>query len=144
MAFERGAERMKVNIGKQAKVVSLILLVAVCLSTAGEIRAEGIHARYLENSGRTSVLELTVEDPPPTSVIVQQRIPQGTEIQSASPAYTKFVAQKGVVKWLFKRPQPGVIKIVLKYTTPLAAKGAKAVIRCKSPSNGQLMTFHVQ
>ena len=135
---------MKSTMGNKAKGFFLFLLGSVFLIMAGEIQAEGLHARYLENSGRTTVLELTIEDPPPTSVIVQQRIPQGIEIQSATPAYTKFVASKGVVKWLFKRPQPGVIKIVLQYTTPLAAKGAKAVIRCKSPIDGKLMTIHVE
>ncbi len=134
---------MKSNMGKKIKVFFLFLSGFLFLTAAGEIQAEGVHARYLENSGRRTVLELTVEDPPPTSVIVQQRIPQGTELQSATPRYTKFSASKGVVKWLFKRPQPGVIKIVLNFSTPLAAQGATAVIRCKSPSDGRLMTLHV-
>ena len=136
---------MKSNICKKIKVFFLFLTGCIFLIiTAGEeIRAEGIHARYLENSGMRTVLELTVEDPPPSSVIVQQRIPQGTEIQSTIPPYIKFVASKGVVKWLFKQPQPGVVTIVLNYSKPLAARGATAVIRCKNPRDGKLMTVHV-
>ncbi len=135
---------MKSSMGKKIKVFFLALLGFVFLVTAGETWAEGIHARYLENSGRRTVLELTVENPPPSSVIVQQRIPQGTEIKSTTPPYTKFVASKGVVKWLFKRPQPGVVTIVLNYRTPLTARGATAVIRCKSPRDGKLMKVHVE
>ncbi len=134
---------MKDNMGKKVKGVFLFLLVSVCLMTAGELWAEGLRARYLENRGMTTVLELTVEDPPPTSVIVQQHIPQGTKIQDATPSYTKFIASKGVVKWLFKRPQPGVVRIVLNYSTPLTGQSATAVIRCKSPKDGTLMTIHV-
>ncbi|MCF8056837.1 MAG: hypothetical protein K9K37_09380 [Desulfocapsa sp.] len=134
---------MKSNMGKRTKIFFL-LLVPVFLILTGKVQAEGIHARYLENSGRKTILELTVENPPPSSVIVKQSIPPNTVVESASPAYTKFVASKGVVTWLFKQPQPGIIKIVLNYTTPLPDKGATAVIRCKSPINGELMTFNVQ
>jgi hypothetical protein len=143
MCSEEGVVRMKSHMGKQTKIFFLLLVPVFLISTA-KVQAEGVHARYLENSGRTTVLELTIENPPPSSVIVKQSIPPKTEIQSASPAYTKFVASKGVVKWLFKRPQPGVVKIVLNYATPLAGKGATAVVRCKSPTSGELVTFHVQ
>jgi hypothetical protein len=109
-----------------------------------EVRAEGVQARYLENSGKVSVLELTIEDPAPSSVIVEQHIPQGARIQSANPVYSKLAAGKNEVKWLFKRPLPGVKRIVLKFTAPLSGKGVTAVIRCKSPSDGTLLTIHVQ
>lgn len=121
-----------------------LLLLIVFMGMTTEVRAEGVQARYLENSGKRSVLELIVEDPAPSSIIVKQRIPQGARIQSASPAYSKFSAGKNEVKWLFKRPAPGVKRIVLKFTAPLSGKGLTAVIRCKSPSDGTLMTIHVQ
>lgn len=127
--------------GKKAGRYVVFLLCSAFLLMAGEIRAEGVQARYLKNSGKTTVLELTIEDPAPSSVIVQQQLPPGTLIQSAVPAYSKFNAQKAKVKWLFKRPKPGVRTIVLHYAAPLSGKGASAVIRCKSPSSGQLMTI---
>lgn len=121
----------------------IFLLFAAFLLMAGEIRAEGVQARYLANSGKTTVLELTVEDPAPSSIIVQQHLPPGTRIQDAVPAYTKYRPGKGEVKWLVKRPRPGVMTITLHYGAPLSGKGASAVIRCKSPSSGRLMTITV-
>ena len=126
--------------------IFFLLPVLLFFISPGWVQAEGIEARYLENSSNRSVLELTVENPPPSSIIVQQTLPPGAVIHSASPAYKKLNAQKSVAKWLFKRPQPGVKKIVLNYTAPqkTAGQGAKAVIRCKSPKSGELMTLHVQ
>ena len=126
--------------------IFFLLPVLLFFISPGWVQAEGIEARYLENSSNRSVLELTVENPPPSSIIVQQTLPPGAAIQSASPAYNKFNAQKGVVKWLFKRPQPGVKRVVLNYsaTNKRTGKGATAVIRCKSPITGELMTLHVQ
>jgi hypothetical protein len=134
---------MKRNMSKiQRGCFPLLLLVLMGMPV--DTRAEGVQARYLENSGNTSVLELTIEDPAPSSVIVKQRIPQGARIQSATPVYSKFAVGKNEVKWLFKRPVPGVKRIVLKFTEPLSGEGVTAVIRCKSPSDGTLMTIYVQ
>ena len=134
---------MKRNMNTIQRGCFLLLLI-VFMGMTVEVRAEGVQARYLENSGKRSVLELTIEDPAPSSVVVEQHIPQGARIQSATPVYSKFITGKNKVKWLFKRPVPGVIHIILKFTAPLPGKGATAVIRCKSPSDGTLMTIHVQ
>ena len=131
------------NIFRNRKYSLLFLLMSFLLLNT-EAGAEGVQARYLENSAKTSILEITIEDPAPSSVIVKQHIPPGTGIKSATPSYSKFAADKGVVKWLLKRPTPGVKRIRMNYSTALSTQGATAVIRCKSPSTGQLMTIHVQ
>lgn len=130
------------NIYGSRKCFLLFVLSGFLLLTT-EAGAEGVRARYLENSAAGSVLELTIEDPAPSSVIVKQHIPPGTRIKSATPSYSKYAAGKGVVKWLFKRPSPGVKRIRMSYSTALSTGGVTAVIRCKSPSTGQLMTIHV-
>ncbi len=122
----------------------VVLLLVVLLGCAAEVHAEGVSAAYLENSGDRTILELQVTDPPPTSIIVNQIIPAGVVIKSASPGYTKFSAGKNVVKWLLKHPRPGVLWIVLVYEGTLPGKGATAIIRCKSPSDGTLMTIELR
>ncbi len=121
----------------------LLLGVVISICLPDVIQAEGVRARYLENSGNRTVLELTVEDPPPSSVIVQQQIPPGMQIKSVSPDYMKFSAGKGQVKWLFRRPAAGIKLISLQYARSLSGNRATAVIRCKSPESGKLMTITV-
>jgi predicted secreted protein len=106
--------------------------------------AEGLTARYLENSEKGSILEINVENPAPTSIIIKQHIPAKTRIATANPSATKFAVGKGEVTWLIKAPKPGVQRIRLQYEKPLSGKKATAVIRCKSPLNGKLMTIRVQ
>ncbi len=125
------------------KCCLLLQLLALVLLTA-TVQAEGLQARYLENSGKRSVLEIIIEDPAPSSVIVKQYLPAGKSVENTLPAYTKYNAKKKIVTWLFKRPVPGVKQIITHYTTPLTGKGASAIIRCKSPKDGKLMTIHVQ
>ncbi len=121
----------------------IVLLGFVLICLPDNVWAEGVQARYLENSGKRTVLELRVENPPPSSIIVQQQLPPGAQISSASPAYIKLNGAKTQAKWLFKRPSAGVKLITLHYTQPLTGRGATAVIRCKKPSDGQLMTITV-
>lgn len=134
---------MKKN-GSEIWSIRVLLLSCVCLLLAAEVRAEGIQARYLENSASRSVLEIIVGNPAPSSIIVNQRIPTGVMVQSASPPYSKFLSGKNEAKWLFKNPAPGVRHIILNYKTPLSGRGATAVIRCKSPGDGSLMTINVE
>ncbi len=122
--------------------VLLQSLVLVLLTTT--VQAEGLRARYLENSGKRSVLEIIIEDPAPSSVIVKQYLPAGKSMESTLPAYTKYSTKKKMITWLFKRPVPGVQQIITHYTSPLTGEGASAVIRCKSPKDGTLMTIRVQ
>ncbi len=118
--------------------------VFVLMILAANVQAEGLQAKYLENSGGRSVLEIRIEDPPPSSVIVKQHIPSGKSIESTIPSYTKYNRKKNVLTWLLKRPVPGVQKIITHYTSSLSGAGASAVIRCKSPSDGSLMTIRAE
>jgi len=72
----------------------ILLAVFVSLLLTAELRAEGVQASYLENSGHRSVLEIIIEDPAPSSVIVNQRIPEGVRIQNANPEYSKFFTRE--------------------------------------------------
>lgn len=120
----------------------LFLLLVLCWATFAD--AEGIQARYLENSGTRTVLAITIEDPAPSSVIVTQHFPRGAELKSVQPAYTKFAADKNEAKWFFKQPLPGEKRLVIQYVNPISGKGATALIRCKNPKDGKLMTIRVE
>ena len=121
-----------------------LLVLLVVLLFAGKLQAETLQARYLENSGTTSTLEIRIESPPPSSIIVKQHLPPGKQIASTRPAHKKYNSRKNVVTWLFKRPSSGTLNIVTHYTTGLSGQGARAVIHCKSPVDGSLMTVQVQ
>lgn len=135
---------MEKNVTRLINGCFLFMILLVVMLVAGEAGAEGLQARYLENSGTRSVLEITIENPAPSSVIVMQQIPRGLRPQNVSPPYSKYSSGSNEVKWLFKEPSPGIIRISLQLSAQLPAKGLSAVIRCKSPVDGTLMTIRVQ
>ena len=121
-----------------------LLLLFYCFALPALAMGEGLTARYLENNDKVSILEINIENPAPTSIIVKQHIPAKTGIAKATPSVKKFAAGKGEVTWLLKAPKPGVQRIHLQYEKPLAGEKATAVVRCKSPHDGRLMTIHVK
>jgi len=121
-----------------------VLLLFFCLALPALVRAEGLTARYLKNNDKVSILEIQIENPAPTSIIVKQHIPPKTHIAKASPSVAKFAAGKGEVTWLLRAPKPGVQRIRLQYKKSLSGSKATAVIRCKSPRDGKLMVIHVR
>lgn len=132
-------EKMNIILGS-----CFLMLLSAAVAFPVEAQSETIRAKYLQNSSMGSVLELTIGNPAPSSVIVKQRLPKGTGIKSVNPGYSKFSKGKNEATWLFKRPAPGVKRIVVNYTVPAKGGGATAVIRCKSPRDGSFMTVNVQ
>ena len=132
------------TINAMVRKSCFFFMAALLLFWAGVLQAETLEARYLENSGLSSVLEIRIASPPPSSVIVKQQLPPGVQVASTTPSHKKYNHRKNVVTWLFKRPKTGVLNVITRYTSPLQGSGATAVIQCKSPEDGSLMTLHVQ
>lgn len=128
---------------KSVLVPGLLAILQVLVVLLLQVQAEGLRARYLENSNGRSVLELVLDDPAPSSVIVRQRIPEGSRVLDVSPAYSKYASKKHELKWLVKGPRPGITRIVVSFTVPLSGKGLSAVIRCKDPRDGTLVTLRL-
>ena len=132
------------TISEMLRKSCFLFVSTLLLFWAGVLQAETLEVRYLENSGLSSVLEIRIASPAPSSVIVKQQLPPGAEVAATIPTHKKYNNRKNVVTWLFKRPTPGVLSVVTRYTSPLQGSGATAVIQCKSPEDGSLMTLHVQ
>ena len=127
--------------GRQRRSALLLIFLLSAIICRNAL-AEGIQASYLQNSDREVLLELNVEDPPPSSIIVLQMLPAGVIIQRAEPSYSTYRKRSNEVRWLFKFPRPGVKRIHLWLSRPLPAdQQVRAVIRCMSPETGALMTI---
>lgn len=134
---------MKIKMINQVLVPGMLATLQVLVVLLPKVQAEGLRASYLENSNGRSVLELVLDDPAPSSVIVRQRIPEGSRVLDVSPDYSKYVSKTHELKWLFKGPRPGITRIVVSFTIPPSGKGLSAVIRCKDPRDGTLMTLRL-
>ncbi len=120
-------------------ILALCFLITPRTSTA----SSKITGHYLKNSGQEIVLQLRIANPPPTSIIVLQRIPAGTGIKGSSPEYQKFKRNKGELKWLLRQPSAGQLNISLYLQKPVPAGSVSASVRYKDPRNGTLQTITI-
>ncbi|MDA3832713.1 MAG: hypothetical protein PF495_04895 [Spirochaetales bacterium] len=107
----------------QKRFVALMLLCCSCLVLPAMALAEDITARYSQPRGTNITWSITIPDPPPAAVIVIQTIPPGTEIISASPAYSSYDKRTGTAKWLLSGVHPGRVVMQMKLSQPIRKKG---------------------
>jgi hypothetical protein len=133
---------------KQRKLcltAALSCMLFFSLGYASQVLAMGVVAgRYLERSGTAIALEITIGSPAPASLIVIQHLPPGTKIAKADPAYKKYNAGTGEVRWLLRKPPAGTITIRLIPAAPAVSGKVHAELRCMDPATGELITSRVE
>ena len=102
---------------------------ALCGQVTGKIKVAG--------SQGIQIL-LSVLAPAPKTIIVTLRLPAGTSVASASPSYSKALAEKGIVNWLLSGVKPGQVKISCKLDRPVKPPAISASVRFRSPLTGKM------
>jgi hypothetical protein len=104
------------------------------------IAATEIKAHYTSPHGKEIILTLIVGNPPPSTLIVVQKVPPGTEIVRSVPVYKSYRAKDGEIKWLIKKPAIGNLSIQLHLKSPLRAGSVSAMVRYLDANNGTFKT----
>jgi len=116
-----------------------------CLSFAGTGQAaELVTGRYLNKTGTRFVLEISVASSAPVNLIVIQKVPPGSGVVMADPAFKKYNRKKGAMRWLLRNVSSGRHQVRFELKQPVSPDSVRAEIRCKNPVNRQLMTIRVQ
>jgi len=155
---------MNAQIKLNRYIISILVMCGLCCCLSGQLFAgELVTGRYLTKTASRLVLEIRVGSPAPASLIVVQRIPQGTVVSHAEPAFSKYNRKNGEIRWLLRNVGQGSHRITLELQKPgvradsssaqvnramqksLSAKprAVRAEIRCKHPVSRQLMTITV-
>lgn len=106
--------------------------------------ASEIKAYYTSAQGKTITLRLAVGTPPPSTIIVIQKVPSGTEIIRSTPPYNSYKKKKGEIKWLIKKPGVGGLSIQLYLKNPVPAGSVSAMVRYMDAENGTFKTIVVK
>ena len=115
--------------------------VLICLGLVCPALAEtDVTGRYLAGGGSDVQILLTIQEPPPAAFIVQQQIPQGVKMTAADPAPSGLQQEGGVIKWLFKRPQPGSVILTLQLSKQVMESQLAGEISYRHPRSGALIT----
>ena len=116
----------------------LILLLGLGLTPSAMAETD-VTGRYLAGGGSDVQILLTIQDPPPAAFIVQQQIPQGVKMTAADPAPSGLQQEGGVIKWLFKRPQPGSVILTLQLSKQVMESQLAGEISYRHPRSGALI-----
>lgn len=121
-------------------MAGLALLLLPLLARAEEL----VRCRYLAAAGQEIRLQLEIGSPSPASIIVIQHLPAGLDIESATPPLQKFTAKQGEAKWLLKKPQPGVLAVVMRLNRPVQGGEVSGEVRYMSPATGAMVVMPVR
>ena len=121
-----------INILMRPLLTALIICLLPLIS-----HASTVNGRYIKGAGSTITLEISVGNPAPTSIIVEQSFSQKNKIKAAHPK-PKKISGNGNAKWLVKNIKPGKKRFTLQLASPL--KGSiRGVLRYKDPSTGKFL-----
>ncbi|MBM9538083.1 hypothetical protein [Desulfobulbus alkaliphilus] len=113
----------------------------IVLAFAGTSWAQtDVSGRYLAGGGHDVRIQLTIQTPPPAAFIVLQHIPPGVTIVDVSPRPSGFQPGAGTVKWFFRRPAPGTMTLLLRFSHPVALNRLAGEISYRHPGSEALIT----
>lgn len=104
--------------------------------------ASGVTGKYVSGSGASIVLSLSILNPSPTNLIVEQYLAAGNQIVSTSPRAKKIDNAQGQVKWLFRNIKNGTMTLTIQLSAPLKGQ-PRAMIRYRDPNGGRFTELRI-
>ncbi|MDH3360670.1 MAG: hypothetical protein OEL55_07350 [Desulfobulbaceae bacterium] len=123
-----------------------VLLVATIffLLFGANVRAdEMVSCKYLQSKGKKISLQLDIGSPPPTMLILIQKLPEGISITKSSPQAKKYNYQKREAKWLMKNLTPGTTLFTMELDKEITADQLSGEIRYKSPDSRRMKVIPI-
>ena len=101
-----------------------------------------VTGKYTSALGTEIVLNLTIQNPAPANLIVEQYLAPENKIIDTSPLAKKVDISQGNVKWLFKNTRNGILSLSIRLSKPLSGD-ILAIVRYRSPQGGAFTELKV-
>jgi hypothetical protein len=119
----------------------ITMMVALCIVPA--YAADNlITGKYIFSSATEIVLNLSIPNPAPANLIVEQYLSPGNAIANTSPQARKIDKTQGNVKWLFKNTKDGILSLSIKLISPLNGD-ISAIVRYRLPQGGEFTELRI-
>ena len=131
--FKRITQPSLYTSGSEKKIVLFCILLAILICPSGAVSQGLVSGHYRSSSGNRIVLNLSISNPAPANLIVEQYLSADNSIVSTSPRAKK--RSGGKLKWLFRNISPGRLTLSIQLQSSL--KGTvRGVVRDRDPING--------
>jgi hypothetical protein len=95
-------------------------------------------AIYLQN-GTRAVLEISLANPVPTSLIAQIALPPSARVVATSPGGAKIEHGANLIKWLLKNPSAGSIQLSVTSAVAFDQNSLSGVVLFRRQQDGNLV-----
>ena len=130
------AARVGKTTGNRLLLCTTFFIVACFYSFfSSAANASPITGQYLSSTGSTIILEISISQPAPPSIIIEQSMAKTNTIKSVSPN-PKIINKNGRIKWLLTNLNPGKQRLTTQLTAPLNGN-VRGVLRYRDPDSGQ-------
>ena len=118
---------------------SVLLLLLLLLGIPMPLRAaQLVAARYVRMTGTEVVVEISISEPPPPTLIVVQRLPAQASVLQAQPPTNSVNSSKGMVKWLLRGVRSGTLAIRLTLEQPVTGGEVSGEVRYRAAGGGMV------
>ena len=100
--------------------------------------AETVTARLYQSDDSMTFIEINLTSPAPPTLIVEMRIPPGSQILRTSPQFSKQNKKNNTIKWLLKNVKESSFTIQLVTQSKLDLGSTSVHIRYRSRESGSL------
>ena len=125
-------------------LVIFIFAIAVNILCDSPLKAtEGlVTGKYISSAGKDIVLHLTIQNPAPANLIVEQNFSSENKVIESSPKAKKIDNSQGNIKWLFNNTKSGILSLSIHLSAPLTGD-ITAIVRYRSPHGGTFTELRI-
>lgn len=120
-------------------VMVILISVATPLSLPVLSRAETVTARLYQTDDSRTVIEINLTSPAPPTLIVEMRLPPGSQLIRSTPHFSKQNKKNNTIKWLFKNVKKNSLSIELVTQSKIDLGATSAQVRYRSRGSGTLI-----
>lgn len=124
----------------------LILFLATVMTLFYHYKANAadnlVTGKYISSSGTDIVLNLTIQNPAPANLIVEQYLSPENNIVDTAPQAKKIDNAQGNIKWLFKNTRNGILSLSIRLSSPMAGD-ISAIVRYRTPQGGAFTELRI-
>jgi len=116
----------------------LFIIIAFVWPTGARGAISGV---YTHIGGSEVNFTISIDSPPPSSLIITHVIPPGNTVKDTTPNADKI--KKRTVKWLLKNNSQGIMSFHLDFTHPVSADSLYFELRYRKDSTGSSQSIRV-